>query len=274
MDPYAFFAAVILSKSADDLRGTPIFTKHSLDPGESIQEKVRVYYQFPFRSKVVNRGAPMNFDRLGRFLFLTILAVAIAGGGTHLEPWGSAGETQQAAVSKYPKLILIIRHAEKTGVKEDVHLSEPGKERAKQLPLLFEKSAKRPEPLPRPDFIFAARDSKNSQRPRETVIELAKQFKLPIDDNYHSTTKDPKAKGAAELRDELFTNPKYAGKTILISWRHSALPELAKTLKATNAPTTWADEVFDRVWRITYDDAGKAEFVDLPQRLMPGDAVK
>jgi len=203
-------------------------------------------------------------------LLLSVLAIGL---------WqGSSGELAQAQApsQKYPKLILIIRHAEKLGVKEDVHLSDAGKERAKQLPLLFVKSEKRPDPLPIPDFIFAAHDSKNSQRPRETVIHLAKHFKLPIDDNYHSTApaKDPKAKGAAELRDELFKDPKYAGKTILISWRHGVLPELARTLKATNAPAKWGDEVYDRVWRITYDASGKAEFVDLPQRLMPGDAVK
>ena len=60
----------------------------------------------------------------------------------------------------------------------------------------------------------------------------------------------------------------------LISWRHSVLPELARTLKATKAPTKWGDDVYDRVWKITYDAAGNAEFVDLPQRLMPGDSKK
>jgi hypothetical protein len=203
-------------------------------------------------------------------LVLSLLAIGLWQGG--YDELAKA----QAPSQKYPKQILIIRHAEKTGSKEDIHLADAGKERAKQLPLLFEKSEKRPEPLPRPDFIFAARDSKNSQRPRETVINLAKALKLPIDDSYHSTVpaKDPKAKGAAELRDELFKEPKYAGKTILISWRHGALPELARTLKAASAPTKWHDAVFDRVWKITYDAAGQAEFADLPQRLMPGDSPK
>jgi broad specificity phosphatase PhoE len=182
----------------------------------------------------------------------------------------------QAPSQTYPKLIMIIRHAEKTGSKDDIHLSDAGKERAKLLPLLFEKAQKRPEPLPIPDFIFAARDSKNSQRPRATVEHLASKFKLPVNDDFHSTVpaKDPKAKGAAELRDELFKEPKYAGKTILICWRHGVLPELARKLKATNAPTKWGDDVYDRVWKITYDTAGKAQFVDAPQQLMPGDAAK
>src|ERR1019366_7062273 len=162
-----------------------------------------------------------------------------------------------SADDNLPKLILIIRHAEKLGVKTDPHLSEAGQERAKQLDGLFLKTAKRPMPFPRPDFIFAAHDSKNSKRPLETVLPLAMKFKMPIDDNFYSTmpaknTKEDKAKGAAELRDEIFTTKKYAGKTILICWRHGVLPELAKALKAPNTPTKWGDDVYDRVWQISY----------------------
>jgi hypothetical protein len=75
-----------------------------------------------------------------------------------------------------------------------------------------------------------------------------------------------------ELRDELFGNAKYFGKTILISWRHSTLPELARTLDASNVPAKWTDEVFDRVWQINYDDQGRATFRDRPQRLLAKDA--
>ena len=70
-------------------------------------------------------------------------------------------------------------------------------------------------PLPRPDFIFAAHDSKNSHRPRETVVPLALQFKLPIDDRFHSTapTKDQMQPGAQtwRLRDELFKGAEICG---------------------------------------------------------------
>jgi YD repeat-containing protein len=32
--------------------------------------------------------------------------------------------------------------------------------------------------------------------------------------------------------------------------------------------------VFDRVWQLSYDDAGRVTFRDRPQRLLPRDAEK
>jgi hypothetical protein len=187
--------------------------------------------------------------------------------------------------TKYPQHILIIRHAEKTGDKADAHLSKKGKERAEVLDQLFVASKARPHPFPRPDFIFAASHQKASQRPLETVTLLARKLKLSINNEYNSkqppapgTNKDKKKteqkKRMQELRTEIFGEPKYFGKTILVAWRHSTIPELAKTLGASKVPPKWDDTVFDRVWQITYDDDGKATFRDLPQRLLPGDAAK
>jgi hypothetical protein len=214
------------------------------------------------------------FQRRRFFLLAAILAALTAGFSTGI------AECQDSAKSgKFPRCILIIRHAEKTGSKTDVHLSETGKERAKLLPALFMASTSRTAPFPTPDFIFAARKSTDSQRPGETVTPLAMKLKLPINDDYHSSTKEvtkigEKRKGANELRDELFSNAKYAGKTILICWRHGAIVELAKTLKVDNIPAKWEDGVFDRVWQISYDKQGKVSFFDRPQRLMAGDSPK
>ena len=224
----------------------------------------------------------MTIHRFSRPAILTasLLAIAMWHGGARFpaQTASKLAEPRQGLTKerKFPRQILLIRHGEKVGTTEDLHLSEAGKERAKRLPLLFEKSEDRPEPLAVPDFIFSARDTKSSHRPRETVTPLATQLKLPIDDAYRNMVSpdNPKAKGAADLRDELFKNPKYAGKTILISWHHGTMPELAQTLRATDAPRKWRDAVFDRVWKITYDESGKATFANLPQRLMPGDSPK
>ena len=179
------------------------------------------------------------------------------------------------AGGKRPKTVLLIRHAEKTGEKTDPHLSKKGQERAEVLPKLFEASKERPEPFPTPDFIFAAANEKNSQRPVETVTPLSKKIKLPINESFGSKAAIAETKeGMTGLRDTLFGDAKYTGKTVLISWRHSTLPELARTLKADKAPEKWEDEVFDRVWQITYDEKGAATFRDRPQRLLPGDSEK
>jgi len=168
----------------------------------------------------------------------------------------------------FPRQILIIRHAEKPPDEAmSVDLSAEGLDRAAALPKLFEKSDTRPTPFDTPDFIFAAKNSGKSHRPLQTVEPLAKELKLPIDSAF--TNDDPK-----KLAEELFTNAKYAGKTILVSWRHSSIAALAQKLGAKDFPETWKDSVFDRVWQITFDDTGKVTFVDRPQQLMPGDSKK
>jgi hypothetical protein len=166
-----------------------------------------------------------------------------------------------------PKQILLLRHAEKLDDNEtSEHLSPAGKERAEAMKNLFEKSKTRPEPFEKPDFIFAGKDKTHSHRPSETIAPLAKHLKLTVNADYG--TEDP-----AKLAKELFENPKYAGKTVLICWRHGSICELAQHLKATDAPKTWKDSTFDRVWQINYEN-GKATFHDLPQHLMPGDSKK
>ena len=83
-----------------------------------------------------------------------------------------------------------------------------------------------------------------------------------------------KRPGIPGLRKELFGNKKYRGKTVLVCWHHGTIPALAKALGATGYPEEWKDEVFDRVWQITYDREGKATFTDRPQRLLKRDSEK
>lgn len=217
--------------------------------------------------------------RVLRFDRFALMAVLLAAAGLGLGPAWSRADKAPQKNTKYPQDILIIRHAEKTGDKSDVHLSKKGQERAEVLNQLFVASKDRPDPFPTPDFIFAACEHKDSQRPVETVTLLAKKLKLTINDRYDNKLpkegkEKPKKEGMAALRDELFGSSKYYGKTILISWRHSTLPALATTLKASKVPEKWDDAVFDRVWQIRYDNEGKATFRDRPQRLLSGDSEK
>jgi broad specificity phosphatase PhoE len=167
----------------------------------------------------------------------------------------------------YPARVLIIRHAEKSNDALSKHLNEAGKERAAALPKLFEKSDDRPGPFPKPDYILAARNSANSHRPVETVTPLAKALKLTV-------TAEIDSDDVPAFARQVFFTPKYEGKTLLISWRHGMLPELAKALGAADAPKDWKDETFDRVWDLTFDEQGKVTFRDRPMHLMPGDAKK
>lgn len=168
----------------------------------------------------------------------------------------------------FPRTILIIRHGEKPPEgDESVHLSKQGEQRAAALHEMFEKSEKHPKPFPVPDDVFATAATKHSKRPIETVKLLVDLLRLPFnkeyaDDDFKKVAKD------------IFHSKKYEGKTILICWHHGKIPELARALKVADAPGKWKDEVFDRVWQITYDATGKATFSDLPEHVLASDSSK
>jgi phosphohistidine phosphatase SixA len=183
---------------------------------------------------------------------LAVLFVALA-----------TGYCPAADAKTYPKTILIIRHAEKPANDTDPNLSAEGKQRAKALPKLVEKTAERPMPFPTPDFIFATEKSEASNRPVETVEPLAKHLKLEI----HSKIKN---KDFAKLAEELTSKPKFEGKTVLVCWHHGEIQELAMALGVTDAPK-FHGSVFDQVWVVTFDEKGRAKLVIRQQALMPGD---
>jgi hypothetical protein len=196
------------------------------------------------------RSLLTRFSRRSVLVFLLLGMVGLAGG------WSA---DQQAP--RPPATILLIRHAEKlTDGRED--LSSVGFERAKVMPLLFGGTSA-PHNLPRPDFLFATRQSKHSNRPVETITPLSDALGMTI-------SHDVEDKDYAALATDLLSG-KYAGKVLLVAWHHGSLPGFAKALGATPPYDPWPESQFDRVWRIDYRD-GKAVLTDLPQGLMAGDS--
>ncbi len=165
--------------------------------------------------------------------------------------------TAAADVPGRPSEILIIRHAEKPEPERDVHLNDRGRARAEALPGLFTSRFARPE------FLFAAEQSKFSNHSYETLAPLARVLDLPID--HHLP--DNKYRALAKL---ILTDPRYRGKRIFICWHHESIPHLAQALGATGTPTNWRDKVYDRVWRLQYS-GDTVVFENLPQQLLPGD---
>ena len=170
--------------------------------------------------------------------------------------------------TSYPAHILIIRHAEKPpDVDRSLDLAPAGAARARALPQLFTSSPGRPDPFPKPDFIFATQDTKHSHRPFETVAPLGSALGLRINTTFADN--DVRA-----LARELLEHRKYEGKTVLVVWHQGTIPDLAKALGARDVHKGWPDSVFDRVWEITYTKNGKASFEDRPQHLMSGDSAR
>lgn len=166
----------------------------------------------------------------------------------------------EATTSTGPSMVLIIRHAEKPDDATDENLSKRGFERANALATVI------PNDFVRPDFLFATRKSSHSNRPMETIEPLSKALRLTIVTSF----KDDEF---AALAHELLTNPKYAGKIVLIAWHHGKIPQLAHALGATAAPDKWNGKEFDRVWEISYSNGG-ATWKNLPQKALPGDSQR
>jgi hypothetical protein len=158
-----------------------------------------------------------------------------------------------------PKIIFIIRHAEKPDSGTDPNLSPTGFKRAGALATAF------PKNFCVPDFLFATAPSKHSNRPMETITPLAKAIHEKILDPYADAD-------AAALAHELLTAPAYSGKSILICWHHGHIPALAKALGATGVPAAWNPDVFDKVWVLTFAD-GHVQFHQMPEMALPGDST-
>ena len=163
--------------------------------------------------------------------------------------------------------VLIIRHAENPDSGRG--LSPSGQQRAEAYKHYFTKFTVNSKRL-RPDVIFAAKDSKQSQRPRLTVEPFAKAAKLQIDTRFSSNQ-------SAELAADLRATEQ--GKRILISWRHGNIPDLLRALGAN--PETllphgkWPDPVYDWVILLRYDQDGRlipTNTKRINEHLMPGDS--
>ena len=184
--------------------------------------------------------------------FLLVVLLALVG-----IPQLLAGQMPQP-----PATILLIRHGEKP--ETGIHLSPEGVARSKAIPQLFGGAgAPAPHNLPKPDFLFATKAGKNSDREVDTILPLSEAMKMPI--SHEVADKD-----FATLARELLSG-KYAGKVVLVCWHHGSIPEFAEALGAKAPYEKWPDTQFDRVWRIGYKD-GKATLTDLPEGLLAGDS--
>jgi hypothetical protein len=164
-------------------------------------------------------------------------------------------------------VVLIIRHAEDGGIGRA--LAPRGEQRAeayKDYFLKFTVDSKGREP----QAIFAAKDSKQSHRPRLTVEPFAKAAELRIDTRFGNNQ-------SADLAADLRANQQ--GKVILICWRHPYVPALLGALGAN--PKTflpkgkWPGAVYDWVILLSYDQDGRlisSSSRRINEHLLPGDS--
>ncbi len=145
-----------------------------------------------------------------------------------------------------PARLVVLRHAEKTGDKRDPHLSLPGVRRAEHLVEYI------PETFGQPHFLFAARTSKRSRRPVQTLEPLAASLKLQVRAEIDDDDAD-------DLVDTLRNKERYRGKFGVICWRHSELPGLLEELGAAPGtfPAKWDESDYTTIIDITYPGDGE-----------------
>lgn len=150
-----------------------------------------------------------------------------------------------------PGHIILIRHAEEPSDSSNPHLSKTGEARADHL-VEFMTHDPAMIRLGTPVAIYATETTNddNGQRTQETVAPLAKVLNLDVKTPFH-------AKDFDKLATKVLSDHALDGKTVVICWNHEYLPQLARALGATDAPSKWKGKVYDQVFVISYR-GGKA----------------
>lgn len=169
----------------------------------------------------------------------------------------------------FPKQIIIIRHADKLEqTQAGPTLSAKGQVRAIKFADYFLNK------FGEPDNVIAANPSnyigKNSSiRELQTVAPLVNilstkhpQTGFPILHPFESA--DYKKLVKFVLQEEMFS-----GKTVLICWNHTKIPQLAEKLGVTQKIDKWAADNYDSVYVLKYDDAGKIKLFTVLNKQYP-----
>ena len=164
-----------------------------------------------------------------------------------------------------PARILIIRHGEKTGDRNDIHLSVRGFQRARALSQLF---VRQPQLLTygKPVALIAFNNQfDGSVRGIETATPLSKVLGLNLITSFSPDH-------TADVSQFIYGNSAFNQKMVMLVWRHSNIQDLAIQLGLRNAPG-WDKDTFDRIWQIDYNpQGGVSSFKDIPQHMLPGDS--
>jgi hypothetical protein len=159
-----------------------------------------------------------------------------------------------------PAQVILIRHAEKSDDGESLSLR--GRERSMALVPFFYGNPKVLS-FGLPAVVYAA----PLPRTIQTVKPLADNTKISIVDKFSKSQIEP-------LVNEILTNPDYEGKMVLICWSHGDAPQIASLFGVKKLPKAWSRQTYDRMWVLNFDEEGKVQFKDLPQKLLYGDSPK
>jgi phosphohistidine phosphatase SixA len=141
-----------------------------------------------------------------------------------------------------PSRIILMRHADKPDDPEDEDLSDAGMARAEHLATYI------PQTFGKPDYIIATAHSKHSNRPKETVAPLAQALGMKVQHDFENDDIE-------DLVEDVFSNPEYKGRTLVICWHHGKLPAIAALLGAPvgSYPDPWPEDAYNIILDFRYD---------------------
>ncbi len=170
------------------------------------------------------------------------------------------------ALHAAPKQVILIRHAEEPSY--GMHLSPKGKQRAQAL-VGFLKNDPRVNHQGVPIAMYAAKQKgeDGSVRSYETIEPSSKAFKVAINDGY-------KKGDVEDLVYEIMHARRYNGGTVVICWKHSAIPDLVTEFGWEDGPEEWKEAVYDRAWVLDFSGDEVINFRNLAQKLLPGDSTR
>ena len=184
---------------------------------------------------------------------------------------GAAAALPATIAAAQPDVVMIIRHGEKPpdsgkpygvtadGTKDDSSLTVQGWQRAGGLAGFFSSGAK----VRVPNAIYAVNNSGSKHlRMAQTVTPLAAKLGLSLNVSYEEGDESDLAAAVAKRTG-----------TTLISWEHSAIPDIVAHLGTVTPkpPSDWDDDRFDMVWVFTRSGNGWT-FSQVPQLLLAGDS--
>ena len=162
--------------------------------------------------------------------------------------------------SARPAQIILLRHGDKPDEATNPHLSAKGLERGLAFAsLVTTNRTLLTNGLPVALFATKPTEKRNGVRASETLEPLAKELKIEVQAPFRKTDYESLARLILEKRE-------YDGKTVVICWVHTYLPELARELGVKPKPGAWKKDNYDRVWVIDYE-GDKANLRRLPLKL-------
>lgn len=173
-----------------------------------------------------------------------------------------------------PAQVILIRHGEKPA--QGNELNAQGFQRANALVKYFQTDpAVTRYGTPVAIYAMAPKNATGSIRAIQTVTPLAAALKLTINKDYMRDQAD-------ELVKAIMENPEYDGRMVLVCWEHSVLVDIAAALAAYGGsdqavkdalPVSWAGQVFDRAWVLSFTGNKVTSFLDAPEHVLPGDSA-